>query len=42
MSGWRLEIFMKRAEIVLKLPGRVRLELGGGQQNLRGDVQNPG
>ena len=26
MSGWRLEIFLKRAEIFLGLPGRVRRE----------------
>ena len=42
MSGEGLEVFMKRAEIFLELPGRVRLELGGGQRNPREDVQNPG
>ncbi len=39
MSGWRLEVFMKRAEIFLELPGRVRLEIGGGQRNPREDVR---
>ena len=38
MSGWRLEVFLKRAEIFLELPRRVRLEIGGGQRNPRGDV----
>ena len=37
MSGWRLEVFLKRAEIFLELPGRVRLELRGGQRDPRGD-----
>ena len=39
MSGWRLEVFLKRAEIFLEVPGRVRLEIGGGQQNPREDVR---
>ena len=39
MSGWRLEVFLKRAEIFLELRGRVRLELGAGQRNLREDVR---
>ena len=42
MSEWRLEVFMKRAEIFLELPRRVRLELVGGRRNRREDVQNPG
>ena len=41
-SGWRLVVFLKRAEIFLGLPGRVRLELSGGQRNPREDVQNAG
>ena len=39
MSGWRLEVFLKRAEIFLETPGRVRLEIGGGQRNPREDVR---
>ena len=39
MSGWRLETFMKRAELVLELPGGVRLELGGGQRTPQEDVR---
>ena len=39
MSGRRLEVFMKRAEIFLETPGRVRLEIGGGQRNPREDVR---
>ena len=42
MSGWRLVVFLKRAEIFLGLPSRVGLELRGGQRNPREDVQNPG
>ena len=38
MSGWLLEVFLKRAEIFLGTPGRVRLEIGGGQRNPREDV----
>lgn len=41
-SGWILEIFLKRAEIFLEVPGGVGLQLGGGQRNPREDVQNPG
>ena len=41
-SGWHLEAFLKRAEFFLEVPGGVGLELGGGQRNLREDVQNPG
>jgi len=39
MSGWRLEVFMKRAELFLGLPGGVRLELGGGHRNPRDGVR---
>ena len=39
MSGLRLEVFLKRAEIFLDLPGGVRLELRGGQQDPREDVR---
>ena len=38
MSGWRLEVFLKRAKNFLELRGRVQLELAGGQRNPRGDV----
>jgi hypothetical protein len=39
MSGWRLEVFLKRAKNFLELPGRVQLEMGGGQRNPREDVR---
>ena len=39
MSGWRLEVFLKRAEIFLETPGRVRLEIGGGRRNPREAVR---
>ncbi len=39
MSGRRLEVFLKRAEVFLELPGGVGLELGGGQRNPREDVR---
>ena len=39
MSGWRLEVFLKRAKNFLELPGRVQLELGGGQRKPREDVR---
>ncbi len=39
MSGWILEIFLKRAKFFLGLPGRVQLEPGGGQRNPREDVR---
>ena len=42
MSGWILEIFLKRAKFFLGLGDRVQLELGGGPRNPREDVQNPG
>ena len=42
MLGGRLEAFLKRAAFLLELPGRVRLERGGGRRNRREDVQNPG
>ena len=35
MSGWRREVFLKRAKNSLRLPGRVQLEMGGGQGNPR-------
>ncbi len=38
MSGWILEIFLKRAEIFLEVPGGVGLELGGGQRNPREEI----
>ncbi len=38
MSGWRLEVFLKRAEIFLEVPGRVQLELRGGQPDRREDA----
>ena len=41
-SAWHLEAFLARARFFLKVPGGVRLELGGGQQNPREDVQNLG
>ena len=37
MSGWRLEVFLKRAEIFLELPRRVRLEQPGGHGDPRED-----
>ena len=39
MSGWILEIFLKRAKFFLGLRDRVQLELGGGQRNPREDVR---
>ncbi len=39
MSGWRLEVFLKRARNFLELPGRVQLEMRGGQRNPREDVR---
>ena len=39
MSGWQLEVFLKRAEIFLETPGQVRLEIGGGQRNPRENVR---
>ena len=39
MSGWRLEVFLKRAEVFLDLSGGVGLALGGGQRNPREDVR---
>ena len=33
-----LEVFLKRAELFLELPGRLRLEIGGGRRNPREDV----
>ena len=39
MLGGRLEAFLKRAAFLLELPGRVRLELGGGRRNRREDVR---
>ena len=36
-GGWRSSL--KRAEIFLEVPGRVRLEIGGGQRNPREDVR---
>ena len=41
-SGWHLEVFLKRAEFFLEVPGGVGLELGGGPRNPREDVQNAG
>ena len=38
VSGGGLELFLKRAKIFLETPGRVRLEIGGGQRNPREDV----
>ena len=35
MSGWILEIFLKRAKFFLGLRDRVQLELGEGRRNLR-------
>ncbi|MCH7891109.1 MAG: hypothetical protein IH921_06360 [Gemmatimonadetes bacterium] len=35
MSGWILEIFLKRAKFFLGLGDRVQLELGGGRRNPR-------
>ena len=39
MSGWILEIFLKRAKFFLGLRDRVQLELGGGQRNPREDIR---
>jgi hypothetical protein len=39
MSGWRLDVFLKRAEIFLEVPGRVRLEIGGGQRRVSTTLQ---
>ena len=38
MSGWQLEIFLKRAKFFLQLRDRVQLELEGGQRDPREDV----
>jgi hypothetical protein len=35
VSGWQLEIFLKRAKFFLEVPSGVRLELGGGRRNPR-------
>ena len=39
MSAWRLAAFLKRAENFLELPGRVRLEVAGGQRDPREDIR---
>ena len=36
--GFQLEVFLRRAGVLLDLPGGVRLELGGGQRNPREEV----
>ena len=36
--GWQLEVFLRRAETFLELPGGLRLELGGGRRGLREKV----
>ena len=36
--GWHMEVFLKRAELFLELPGEIRLELGGGQRHSESEV----
>ena len=38
-AGWHLEVFLKRAEFFLEVPGGVALEMGAGQRNPREDVR---
>ena len=39
-TGWRLQVFLGHAEILLGCPGGIRLEPGAGQRNLTSEVVN--